>query len=246
MLGKLPMNLVNPTTLQNILRNVFLQLPGGFDLILGTKTENNHLCYEIIKVTAIANVHGIKLIVNVPLKTANQLFTLHKIFVLPTRISNNNFVQYLIDFPYFPIDISQREYLLFTEADCHRCEAGRITICPAKIAIYSVQIVTRESSIYFQTSSNSRLCRKKLLFDYRTPTLQQHGTIWQYHLPEPRQVTIRCLKNNTWTTRTEFTHDAALIFNASQCSIATREVRSLPKLQGTAQANLGDFTHLHT
>ena len=40
MLGKLP---INPTTLQNILRNVSLQLSGGFDLILVTKTEKNSL-----------------------------------------------------------------------------------------------------------------------------------------------------------------------------------------------------------
>ena len=83
---------------------------------------------------AVANVHGIQLIINVPLKTASQLFTLYKLSVLPTRISNN-FVQHLIDFPYFAIDISQREYLLFTEADYHRCEAGKITICPANMAI---------------------------------------------------------------------------------------------------------------
>jgi len=107
-LGKLPMNLINPTTLQNILRNVSLQLPGGFDLILSTKTEKIHLYYEKIKVTAVANIHGIKLIVNVALKTASQQFTLYKISVLPTRISNNNFVQYSIDFPCFAIDISQR------------------------------------------------------------------------------------------------------------------------------------------
>ena len=86
--------------------------------------------------------------------------------------------------------------------------------------------------------------RRKLLFDYRTPTLQQRGTIWLYHLPEPRQVTIRCLKNNTWTTRTELLHDARLIFNASHCSIATHAVRILPKLQGTAQANL-ETSHIY-
>jgi len=100
MLGKLPMNLINPTTLQNILSNVSLQSAGGFDIILGTKTENIHLYYEIIEVTAVANVHCIKLIINVPLKTASQLFTLYKISVLPTQISNKNFVQYSIDFPY--------------------------------------------------------------------------------------------------------------------------------------------------
>jgi len=59
------MNLINPTTLQNILRNVSLQLPEGFDLILGTKTENIYLYYEIIKVTVVTKVHGIKLIINV-------------------------------------------------------------------------------------------------------------------------------------------------------------------------------------
>jgi len=83
---------------------------------LGTKTENIHLYYEIIKVTAVANVHGIKFIIKVTSKTASQLFTLYKISVLPTRISNKNVVPYSIDFPYFAIDISQREYLLFTEA----------------------------------------------------------------------------------------------------------------------------------
>jgi hypothetical protein len=54
MLGKLPINLINPTTLQNILMNVSLQLPAGFDLFLGTKTENIHFYYEIVKVTAVA------------------------------------------------------------------------------------------------------------------------------------------------------------------------------------------------
>jgi len=185
------------------------------------------------------------LLLMLTLKAASQLFTLYKISVLPTRISNNNFVQYSIDFPYFAIDISQREYILFTEADYYRCEAGKITICPANMAIYNVQIVTCESSIYFQNSTNNRLCRRKFLFDYRTQTLEQHGTIWLYHLPEPRQITISCLKNNTWTTRTELLHDAGLLFNASQCSIATHEVRTLPKLQGTTQANL-ETTYLHT
>ena len=132
---------------------------------MGIKTENINLYYEIVKVSAVANVH-IKLIINVPLKTASQLFTLYKISVLPTRISNNNFVQYSIDFPSFAIDISQREYLLFTEEDYHRCEAGTITICPANMAIYSVQIVTCESSIYFQITNYKRPCRRKLLFDY--------------------------------------------------------------------------------
>jgi len=136
--------------------------------------------------------------------------------------------------PYFAIDIRQREYLFFTEADYHRCEAGKITICPA-------------NSIYFQSSTNNRLCRRKLLFDYRTPTLQKRGTIWLYYLPEPRQVTIRCLKNNTWTTRTELLHDAGLLF--TWCfSVFHRNTRGSNPAKTTknSTSEFGDFTHIHT
>ena len=41
-LDNLPVKLIDPFTLQNILRNITLQLPDGFELIFGTKTENMH------------------------------------------------------------------------------------------------------------------------------------------------------------------------------------------------------------
>ena len=71
-LGNFPIKLIDFTTLQNILRNVTLSLPNGYELIVGTKTENIHLYYQIAKVSMIANAHHIKLIVNIPLKTYNK------------------------------------------------------------------------------------------------------------------------------------------------------------------------------
>ena len=56
-LGNLPIKLIDPMTLQNILRNVTLSLPNGYELIGGTKTENIHLYYQIAKVSMIANAH---------------------------------------------------------------------------------------------------------------------------------------------------------------------------------------------
>jgi len=44
---KLPVNLINPTLLYNILRNVSLHL------IAGTRAENIHLYYELMEVAAI-------------------------------------------------------------------------------------------------------------------------------------------------------------------------------------------------
>ena len=40
--GNLPVKFIDPLTLQNILRNVNLQLPDAFELIFSTKTENMH------------------------------------------------------------------------------------------------------------------------------------------------------------------------------------------------------------
>ena len=69
--GKLPIRLISPT-LQGVLRNVSLQLPEGYELILGTKLDKMYLYYELVQVSVMGNVHSMKLIVNVPLKTANS------------------------------------------------------------------------------------------------------------------------------------------------------------------------------
>jgi hypothetical protein len=43
------------------------------------------LYYQLATVTLVGNAHGIKNIINIPLKTANQHFSLYKIIVLPVE-----------------------------------------------------------------------------------------------------------------------------------------------------------------
>jgi hypothetical protein len=116
-----------------------LQAPGWINI---------HLYYELATVTLVGNTHGIKIIVNVPSKTASQQFTLYKIIVLPSRMSDYNFVKYVTEFSYFGLDDSHRDYILLTEAHWNRCTKSSITLCPADIAIYSAQTVTCESSLF--------------------------------------------------------------------------------------------------
>jgi hypothetical protein len=78
---------------------VSLHLPEN-ELIAGDKIENVHLYYDLAKVTIMGNAHCIKLIIHMPLKTANRQFTLYKIFALPTRISEDKFVKYFFEFTY--------------------------------------------------------------------------------------------------------------------------------------------------
>ena len=121
----------------NISQNVSFHLPEGYELLAGIRAENAHLYYDLVKVEVIWDGHCVQLILNVPLKTASRYFVLHKIISLPARISDDKFVQYLLDFTYFGLDKIQCNYILFTEADLSHCSNGSITVCSADKAVYS-------------------------------------------------------------------------------------------------------------
>jgi len=148
--GKLPIKLVNPVELQNILRNVTLQLPESYELAIGSSKQNIHWYYEFIKVAVVANTRSINLILSVPLKTTDSHFTLFRLISLPTSISSGKFVTYSIDYPYFALQPNQRSYLLLTEAEYNRCSKGKITLCTSRTVIHSSQSLNCESSLFFQ------------------------------------------------------------------------------------------------
>jgi len=104
--GKLPMTILSPNILHSILRNISLCLPENYELIAGTKFENIYLYYQLIKVTTVGNAHGIKLILEVPLKTENQSFTLFRIITLPTPVLMTPSL-YELEYEYF--GLSHRE-----------------------------------------------------------------------------------------------------------------------------------------
>ena len=107
--GKLPITLINPRTLLNILRNMTLHQPEGYEIIDGTRIDMP-LYYQLPTVTS--RKYGIKIIINIPLKTANQYFNLYKIIVLPFRMSGN-FAKYSVEYPYFGIDKSPQLHVNF-------------------------------------------------------------------------------------------------------------------------------------
>jgi hypothetical protein len=147
---KLPLKLISPIALQNILRNVTLKLPEGYELIAGTSLENIHLYYDLVRFSVVANVHSIKLLLRVPLKPANRHFTLFRIITFPIRFSSDKYVQYVVEHAYLGIQHSQQAYILLSETSFNRCKRSTFTICPADITVYRAQALTCEFSLYFQ------------------------------------------------------------------------------------------------
>jgi hypothetical protein len=81
----------------------------NFELVAGIKIENTHSYYELIKVSVIGNAHDITLILEIPWKTVNHIFTLYRMIDLPTRVSENAFAMYRLDYDYFRLSYTQRD-----------------------------------------------------------------------------------------------------------------------------------------
>ena len=171
----------------------------------------------------VGDSHNMKLVMSVPLITAEQRFSIYKVIVWPTRISKDKFIRYKLDFAYFGLAFSQRDYILLKAEDMQRCTTGSIQICPAKIALFDYQVLTCMASLYFQTFGDSNLCRRDVLLHYDTPTLERHGSTRFFHFPKERQVIIRCPNGTNWTTYHEILHDGGFIRDAETCSIASFE-----------------------
>jgi hypothetical protein len=152
-------------------------------------------------------------------------------------LSNDKLVHYQIDFPYFGLNYNQHDYVLLKEADLQHCTESVTTVGPVSMTTYSTQIISCESSLFFQTADSYRVCRKNLLVSRSTPTLQQHGSAWLYHLPDPQLVTLRCWKN-TWTTHSKTLAGTRMTVNTTGCSISTNTLRTIPEMLGKAESTL--------
>jgi hypothetical protein len=171
-------------------------LPETYKLIAGTEVDDIHAYYELIKVNSVGTAHGNKLILEVPLKTDSQRFSLFKILALPVRVFNNNFALYQIKYDYFGLSYSQRDFLLLTTADVQKCHMGSITFCPANRALYDVRSITCESKLFFQNTNKDGHCKRSLMLRYEKLALLWHGQTWIYHFPNQHQVIIRCPRDN--------------------------------------------------
>jgi hypothetical protein len=163
---------------------------------------------------------------------------LHRIITLPERISSDKFIKYTTNYAFLWLQTGQLDYILLSESDFDKCCKGDVVVCPVNMAVYSVQSLTCEVSLYFQAASHYRLCKRKLLLHSQIPTLQRHGTLWTYYFPTRQQVAINCPAAVDHSPRALSLHGNGLLHNASSCRISTRDVQIIPELRGTTQTEL--------
>lgn len=129
-------------------------------------------------------------------------------------------------------------HISYSKRHFNQCSKGSIVVCPANTVVCSTQRLTCEFNLYFQTVSHYQLCKKKLLLHYQVPALQRYGTLWIYHFPTQRQVTLLCPEYKDQTPRTELPSGVGLLHNTSMCHDSTNDVQIFPELCGANQTEL--------
>jgi hypothetical protein len=167
---------------------------------------------------------------SLPIKTVNQQFTLYKLVIMPSRILKDKFMEYNTEFSHFKLSFSQRDYILIKEEHLQQCVRGSLTICPGNVALHDVNTLTCEASLFFQSMKGKSQCRRNLLLNYQTPSLQRHGSTWIYYFPKEESVTIRCPKGTSWIMHTQQLRDGGIIHGATTCTITTHNLRTLPEV----------------
>ena len=135
------------------------------------------LTYDLITVAMVGDSHNLRLIMKIPLRTTEQLVSLYELIALPTRIAEGKFVRYSLEYAFFGLSLSWRDYVLFSAADIQQCSRGSLRVCPANIPLYDAQTPSCEASLFFQTLGDGNRCNRSLLLNYTIPTLRKHDTV---------------------------------------------------------------------
>jgi len=76
---------------------------------------------------------------------------------------------------------------------------------------------------------------EEFTFQLSKSTMILPRNTWIYHFPTPRQVTLRCPRNEVSPLRTQVLVNGGMLFNASACHVSTENLHIYPTIRGCMQ-----------
>jgi hypothetical protein len=198
LLGNVPMNLVKPNVLRDMLKNVTMILPENLELIASLNPNNMYLYYDMIRAMVLTHVHSFKRVLYVPLKTVNRQFELYEVVVFPARIFNTTYAKFVVEEEYFAVNLLQHTYFAMSGAEISKCKGKDILICPANQAVYSMEVKSCILSLYLLSSEAREFCKRTLFTRPAPSSLERHGQSVLYYVAELQALHVQCRLNRTW------------------------------------------------
>jgi hypothetical protein len=186
MIGKIPVNLITPRILQNIIKNVSLSLPDGYDLVAGSEFGQMKWYYELIQVNMMTSSRGFIMILSIPLKDEHRRYEVYRMHSLFSKLSHQIFVRYNIAYDYFAMNVPQRTNFAMTESELLRCRGHGIKVCQSNHPVYSTEEKTCPLSLYLQLDNIRAACSRQITTVTPPVTFERHGSTLVYNLITPQ------------------------------------------------------------
>jgi hypothetical protein len=231
-MGKVPIGLVSPNKLQELLKNVTLKLPNDLELFAGIQFNNMYLYYEMMEAAVLADVHSFKLVLSVPLKSMGRDFTMYRMFVFPLLVMQRKYVQLELKHQFLAINLLHRQYLLLTDQDITQCRGDKVFMCPTNQAVYDMQLMTCELALFLQSPEVQRICQRNIVIYPVLPRMIRHGAVRVYYFPQQQEVHFKCSIKGGWHTFSLKLSGGGILSNVSSCYISTDKLQFYPELRG--------------
>jgi len=239
MTGKLSMDLIPLVMSRNILKNVTSYFPDGYTLCVSLQQNNINLFYEFMDISVLADYHSVELVMLIPLKTFERHFYLYKLITCTYKISNlGNYIQVTAEYDNLVLDDSNQRFLLWKGADIKKCRGKGFMICPAGKSVYGRNVLTCESSLYFQRDAARTLCRRRISPQNFAPIFIRHSHAWMYSFSGKQQVNLKCRRNATWITSTWSLQGSGILHNASACHVTGQDFQLHPATEGHSESTI--------
>ena len=229
------MNLIAFNTLYDILNNVTLNLPEGYELAMGTKYHSLPWYVKHARAALLADSNNFMIIMYFPLTTVNRKYELYQMFAFPSRILNSTYASFQLDGNYLAISVLQQTYVSLTESDLSQCEGDMMKICPVNRAVSSTRSDICELTLYFQRQNVREVCYRTISARMPSPTLQRQGSVVVYYLPEARNAYFRCRDSQGWKSTNLMLDGAGTLLGVKSCHITVGNLQLYAEIRGEAQ-----------
>jgi hypothetical protein len=158
--GKIPPRLIALNNLQDILKNVTLSLPEGYELVMGTQYNNMPWYIKQVRAALLAKLHNFLLVMYFPLTVVDRKYELYRAIAFQLRVLNKTYASYKLDAEYLAVSILQQTYMLVSDRGLRQCEGETVRVCPADKAVKSTRTDICALSLFFQGRNVREVCHR--------------------------------------------------------------------------------------
>lgn len=251
--GRISSKLLPPHEFANTLYKVEKMLPAHLKMIIPVNIEDIFMYYSFCTVQALATKDGIRLIVVVPLGSADRQFDTYEIGTIPLYESNlNHWLKWDIKSDYLLVSKDRQYFTSIKSSTLNECKDNHFYLCPNSITVFHHTVDDCSFSLFISSDLATSQCRRILTENVTSSFWMQNGNDWIYSLKEPYKVVLNCVNNFNGSIdalqpieHLELTlNKSGIIKQVSRCDIFGKESRIFSRIQGNVVYR-SNITKLH-